>query len=129
MEVKGMVSSEERLRILNMLQEGKITAEEAHRLLSALSQAAPKSGPAPSGRGPRQLRVRITDSSNGRNKVNVSIPMGLVNIGLKMGARFIPSDADIDIEELKQAVEQGRTGKIVEFEDLETGERVEVWLE
>ncbi|MCB9437441.1 MAG: hypothetical protein H6673_10675 [Anaerolineales bacterium] len=129
MEVKGMVSSEERLRILNMLQEGKITAEEAHRLLSALSQATPKSSPSPSGRGPRQLRVRITDSINGRNKVNVSIPMGLVNIGLKMGARFIPSDADIDIEELKQAVEQGRTGKIVEFEDLETGERVEVWLE
>lgn len=123
-----MVSSEERLRILNMLQEGKITAEEAHRLLSALSQST-KSSPPPTGRVPRQLRVRITDSVNGRNKVNVSIPMGLVNIGLKMGARFIPSDADIDIEELKLAVEQGRTGKIVEFEDLETGERVEVWLE
>ena len=41
-----MASSEERMRILSMLQEGKITAEEANRLLSALNQAA-KAGQAP----------------------------------------------------------------------------------
>ncbi|NDJ85597.1 MAG: DUF2089 domain-containing protein [Chloroflexi bacterium] len=127
-----MVRSEERMRILSMLQEGKISAEEASRLLTALGQSsnnATKSKAATSGRNPRQLRVRITDTVSGRNKVNVNIPMGLVNIGLKMGARFIPNDADIDIEELKEAVEAGHVGKIVEFEDTESGERVEVWLE
>jgi hypothetical protein len=125
MEVKTMASSEERMRILSMLQEGKITAEEANRLLSALNQAA-KAGPK---RTPRQLRVRITDVNTGRAKVNVNIPMGLVNIGLKMGARFIPSDADIDVESVKEAISNGQMGKIVDMEDSEDGERVEVWVE
>ncbi len=123
-----MVSSEERMRILAMLSEGKITADEAQNLLMALGQNS-RGRPKTTTRAPRQLRVRITDISSGRNKVNVNIPMGLVNIGLKMGARFIPSDADIDIAELKEAVASGQSGKIVELEDTESGERVEVWLE
>jgi hypothetical protein len=126
MEVKTMASSEERMRILSMLQEGKITAEEANRLLSALNQAAKAGGPK---RTPRQLRVRITDVNTGRAKVNVNIPMGLVNIGLKMGARFIPSDADIDVDSVKEAISNGQMGKIVDMEDAEDGERVEVWVE
>lgn len=123
-----MASSEERKRILTMLSEGKITADEAHSLLAALGQGS-QDRARTGARTPRQLRVRITEISSGRSKVNVNIPMGLVNIGLKMGARFIPSDADIDIAELKEAVASGQSGKIVEFEDTESGERVEVWLE
>lgn len=124
-----MATSEERLRILTMLQEGKITADEANRLLSALKESTGNVRASAPNRQPRQLRVRITDTSSGRNKVNVNIPMGLVNIGLKMGARFIPSDADIDIEHLKVAIENGEMGKLVEVEDSDSGERVEVWLE
>ena len=55
--------------------------------------------------------------------------MGLVNIGLKMGARFIPSDADIDVDSVKEAISNGQMGKIVDMEDSEDGERVEVWVE
>lgn len=122
-----MPTPEERMRILQLLSEGKITAEEATRLLSALNQSSPK--PPPRTRQPRQLRVRITDIETGRNKVSVNIPMGLVNIGLKMGARFIPSDADIDINRLRTAIENGEFGKLVELDEPESGERVEVWLE
>lgn len=124
-----MATSEERLRILAMLQDGKITAEEANRLLSALGKSNPRSTGTATARQPRQLRVRITDTSSGRNKVNVNIPVGVVNIGLKMGARFIPSDADIDIDQLKTAIDNGDVGKLVELEDTDSGERVEVWLE
>ncbi len=128
-----MVTSEERMRILNLLQEGKITAEEASRLLSALTQTS-KTGstnarPTASGRIPRQLRVRVTDMKTDRTKVNVTIPMGLVNMGLKMGARFVPNDVDVDIEEIKEAIATGQMGKLVDAEDHEGGERVEVWVE
>ena len=34
--------------------------------------------------------MRVTDTRSGKNKVNVNIPMGLVNVGIKMGARFAP---------------------------------------
>ncbi|WP_416201808.1 SHOCT-like domain-containing protein, partial [Thermanaerothrix sp.] len=43
-----MISREERLKVLEMLQEGKITAEEAARLLEALEAApGPKAPPPP----------------------------------------------------------------------------------
>ncbi|PJF44548.1 MAG: hypothetical protein CUN55_03360 [Phototrophicales bacterium] len=123
-----MSISEERMRILQLLADEKITAEEANRLLSALNQASKKTT-TPRTRQPRHLKVRITDLKTGRNKVSVSIPMSLVNIGLKMGARFIPSDANIDIHRLQSAIENGEFGKLVELDDPDSDERVEVWLE
>jgi hypothetical protein len=115
-----------------MLQEGKITADEADRLLNALAQSSNKSKPRPAPvRDRRQLRVRVTDLDSGRATVNVNIPMGLVNMGIKLGARFIPSDADLgmDMDELMEAIESGESGKIVDVENLDDGERVEVWIE
>jgi hypothetical protein len=48
--LKGEAMREERLKVLSMLQEGKITAEEAERLLAALSGGAEETGEA----GPRR---------------------------------------------------------------------------
>lgn len=126
-----MVTSEERIRILQMLQEGKITADEADRLLNALAQSAktpPRTAP---NRDKRQLKVRVTDMNSGKTKVNVNIPMGLISMGMKMGARFIPSDSDlgVNMEDLLAAIDSGETGKFVDAEDFEKGERVEVWVE
>ena len=57
-----MTTTEERLRILKMIEEGTITAEEGAGLLSAVAESASKKKPA---RGdavpPRWFRVRVTD--------------------------------------------------------------------
>lgn len=111
-----------------MIQEGKITAEEGANLLQALS-TAPKTPPSPPARDPRLLRVRITDLTSGKTKVNVNIPMGLVNVGVKLGARFTPSNAGLNYDEIMDAIKSGASGKIVDVEDLESGEHVEVWVE
>ena len=67
-----MVSTEERMRILQMIDDGKITAEEGARLLAALSEA-PKVKPRRSLRdaagGARWLRIRVQDTTNDRRKV------------------------------------------------------------
>lgn len=123
-----MTTSEERMRILQMIHEGKITAEEGASLLQALSSGKPKAAPSPS-RDPRLLRVRITDLNSNKTKVNVNIPMGLVNVGVKLGARFAPTSTNIDYDEIMEAIKSGASGKIVDVEDLESGERVEVWVE
>ncbi len=124
-----MGTSEERLRILKMLEEGTITADEAARLLQALSAGQKAGGVKAGGREPRWLRVRITDMDTGKNKVSINIPMGLVKTGIRMGARFVPGDADIDYQELIEALQSGEMGKILEVEDEEQGERVEIWAE
>lgn len=120
-----MATTEERMTILNMVQEGKINAEEGVRLLQALQASKKKVA----GRDPRWLRIRVTDLKTGQSKVNVNIPMSLVNVGIKMGARFAPESIGIDHQELMDALKAGTTGKIADFEDTAEAERVEIWSE
>lgn len=128
-----MTTAEERMRILRMIQEGKITAEEGAKLLEALGSSRKKTTVPPAyrleGRDKRLLRVRITDLDTGKTKINVNIPMGLVSVGVRLGARFMPAQADVDYDEIMTAIDEGESGKIVDVEDAESGERIEVWIE
>ena len=71
----------------------------------------------------------MTDVATGKASINVNLPMGLVNVGLRMGARFVPEMQGMDLEELAEAMRQGLTGKIVDMVDEEQGQRVEVYVE
>lgn len=125
-----MGTAEERMRILKMLEEGTITAEDATRLLQALSAGRAGNGSkTATGREARWLRVRITDTLTGESKVSINVPMGLVRTGVRMGARFVPSDADVDYQEIMNAIQGGETGKIFEMVDEEQGEKIEIWAE
>ncbi|MEW6579712.1 MAG: hypothetical protein AB1435_11020 [Chloroflexota bacterium] len=123
-----MTTAEERMRILQMIQEGKVTAEEGARLLQALGSSSRPASPVPA-RDPRLLRVRITDLASGKTKVNVNIPMSLVTVGIKLGARFTPHSANVDYDEILEAIKGGTSGKLVDMEDVTSGEHVEVWVE
>ena len=87
-----MASQEERMQILRMREEGKISAAEGADLLRALESAdrGAASEPLKGSSKPRWFRVRVTDIQTGRKKVDVNIPMALVNVGIKMGAKFAP---------------------------------------
>jgi hypothetical protein len=120
--------SEERARILQMVSENKIDAEQGVALLNALRTSA--QAPNPSGTtGAHWFRVRITDMETGRTKVNVNLPIGLVKVGLKLGARFAPEVEDLDWDELVTAIQEGASGKLVDVEDIEDGDKVEVYVE
>jgi len=67
--------------------------------------------------------------ATGKTKVNVNLPMGLVDMGLRFGAQFAPDLADFNMDELMAAIEEGAQGKILEVEDAEDGERVEIFIE
>jgi len=123
-----MTTAEERMKILKMIQEKKITAEEGAKLLAALGKSEQKQSTPAEGES-RWLRVRITDLDSGKASVNINLPMGLVNVGLKMGARFVPNVEGIHAEELTEALRQGMTGKIMDILDEEEGQRVEVYVE
>lgn len=118
---------EERRRILDMLAEGTITAEQAEALLRALGEGVPRppgpERPMPPARAAahalamaalegrqvqrkaRSLQIRITkERDDGKHTdVNVTVPLGLV----KFASKFIPQHArarlgehEIDIENL-----------------------------
>jgi len=124
-----MALKEERMQILKMIEDGTITADEGAKLLAALEEGAGKGEQIAPGGQARWMRIRVTDLNTGRAKVNVNLPMGLVSLGVKMGARFAPEMEDIDLDEVIQAIKDGAQGKIVEVEDEEDNERVQIYIE
>lgn len=133
-----MVTSEERLKILNLVQEGKITPQEGIRLLEVLARTPAPRGTPPSPvipsppmalGGPRWLRVRVTDTATGKTRVNVRLPVTLLNAGAKMGARFSPELGQEQMDEIMNAIKAGEIGQILDIYDDEDKEHVEVLLE
>ena len=126
-----MASSEERMKILKMIEEGKLSAEEGTRLLSALSSGSRlvSSAGGLAASGAKWLRVRVTDVNTGRSKATVQIPIGLIDAGIKIGAHFAPEIDGVDMNELMEALRTGMTGKIIDVTDDEDGEHVEIFVE
>jgi hypothetical protein len=122
-----MASAEERMRILKMIEQKQVSAADGARLLDAL-RAGDDPGTVETSKA-RWLRVRVTNRSNGRAKVNVNIPIGLLDVGLKMGARFAPDMAGMDLNAIQAAINKGLQGKIVDLDDEEDDEHVEVFVE
>jgi hypothetical protein len=83
----------------------------------------------PPGSEAKWLRVRVTDLKSDRTSVNVNLPMSLVNVGLKLGAQFVPDTEGIDFRQVQEALRAGLTGKIVDLEDVDEGQRVEIYVE
>jgi len=91
--------NEERKKILDMLSQGKITAEEAERLISALSDPG-ETGSSVDVRLPKYLRVMVEPSpeNKGGDRVNIRVPLKLIKAGLKL-ASFIPKDARTQVND------------------------------
>ena len=91
--------SGERKKILDMLAEGKVTADEAERLL-ALVDAGSEGGEAPGRSGGlpfRYLRVCVEPNPDageeaGGERVNIRVPLALLKAGMKLGS-LIPHEA------------------------------------
>ena len=124
-----MATNEERMKILKMIDEGKITAEEGAKLLSTLGESrkpARKPGITPSVGGARWLKVRVTDMMTGKAKATVNLPLGLVDAGLNIASKYAP---DVAFDELVEAINAGAEGKIIDVFDEEDGEHVEIFIE
>lgn len=146
------MSTQEHMKILEMIANGQITAEEGSRLLDASGAAAgaesrptgtasPGKEPAPkptlATRSPRWAtgpngstrRLRVNVVENGGTKVNVNLPLSLMEVGLRIGGRFVDElkDVEDEMQMLLEAIANDVTGKIVEVDD--EGTHVEVYIE
>ncbi len=128
---------EEIAKVLEMVQAGRITAQEGQQLLEAMGAYEE---PAPAGKGlaarkAAKLYVKV-DSANG-DKVNVALPLTLIksgmNLGFSIGNQYSGGALkDIDLEEVMRLVDEmaaeGGTGDIVNVESAD-GDRVHIYLE
>ena len=125
--------NEEKMMILKMVQDGKITADEAAKLLESLESGSAKEGKKQNqsplkGEG-KIFRVAITDTVTGKSRANIRMPLSVIGIGMKFGAHFAPQIEGIETGDLMDAIRGGQVGKILDVFDEEDGEHVEIYIE
>jgi hypothetical protein len=103
---------EERKQILEMLAEGKITTEDAERLLDKLgtSQSEGSSSDAVGGENRRKKLkyFRVVVDDNDGDKVNVRVPLSLIKTGIAL-ASVLPHDVNRKLGE--KGVDLGKLGE------------------
>ncbi|MGH3280195.1 MAG: SHOCT-like domain-containing protein [Trebonia sp.] len=85
----------QRRQILEMLAEGKLTADEAGRLIDALGQQEPEPSPGAAPRQkrrPKYLRVVVVDNSSadGPGRINIRVPLQLLRAGVRLTSLIPP---------------------------------------
>ena len=126
------MTTDERMRILQMIQNNKITAQEGAQLLETMSTNQPAEHQRPTSDSHSKqgwFRVRVTDLYTGNAKTTVNIPLSVIDWGLKMGSRYSGEISGIDIEELKELLRSAADGKLVDVVDEQDGEHVEIFVD
>lgn len=94
--------SDNKKRILEMLEAGKITSAEALELLSALEKNEEKEKPLDAARKIRYLRVQVDPphgyAGEGTGKVNIRVPVSLIKAGMKLTS-LMPESAAGQVED------------------------------
>jgi hypothetical protein len=113
-------------KILGLVAEGKLSAEEADEILSALNsqQAEPaESTPGAQSAAPAEakksthLRIEVTDG--GKQVVNLRVPLNIAG----WASNFLPGLSDQDSDRIRGAVASGTRGTILDVTDND-GSRV-----
>ena len=95
--------NEERRKVLDMLAQGKITVEEAEKLLAAVGETETGAATGTDAAGRRSwkyLRVQVEPGPNSEkgDRVNIRVPFKLIRAGLKFAA-FIPHEAHAKVNQ------------------------------
>ncbi len=121
-------STDERNRILAMVEAGQITAAQAAELLDTLTPTLEQSM---SKSENRTVRIWLTDMSTNQRKMNVTatLPVYLLSTSLRLLARFVSQINDSTIQHVVRAIEKDMTGRLLDVQDLEEGKRIEIYVE
>ncbi len=125
--------SQEKLKILEMIQQKTITPQEGAELLKALEKGDQVNIPLKKKEAFKMFKIRIKSSDG--DKVNITIPLEFAKVALR-SQKGIPNldkkinnmNVDIDFEHVLDLIEQGTDGKIVDIESGD-GDKVEIYIE
>ncbi len=117
-------------RVLRLVSEGHLTAEEAGPILDALANRPPRPSDAPDPEAPlpgrdspaRALRIEVRES--GRSVINLRVPLSLGRAAINR----VPGISEFTSERIREAIAAGIKGPIVEVDD-DDGDGVKVSIE
>jgi hypothetical protein len=120
--------NEEKMRILKLLEEKKISSSEAMDLLEALGRPAADMA----GKRGRALRIRVYEDGSAEPKVNINVPLGWAKfmapfIEGKIKAKLADKGYDVDLGKIQEAIDTQEPIKIIDVQD--GGDKVEIYIE
>jgi hypothetical protein len=121
-----MPDAAERMRILRMIRDHEITAEEGAKLLGGSGETGT---PGPARQHPADgkcLRITAADMASRLLKASVRVPIGLHDAGTKIGVRFSPEVEGINMAQVMDATRAGVSGKVIDVADERAGEHIEI---
>lgn len=129
-----MTREDERLMILDMLERGKVTSDEADKLLTSLNPSQPDSelevapdDPADKTRRAHWIRIRVSELSSGKRKFSLTLPLFIMRLGIQFGKRYTGDSLDSSSFEIgKEFFRKPVKGKVVDASDPEDDEHVEI---
>ncbi|MGC9002138.1 MAG: LiaI-LiaF-like domain-containing protein [Dictyoglomus sp.] len=115
---RSLRMKEERYKILKLVEEGRIKADEAEELIKTLEETSKKEK--------RYLRVNVIE--NGKNIVNINVPLSLLKWGLKFANTYAEKygeKVEISPEEIENLVnDPDFRGKLVDINTPEDNVQV-----
>ena len=120
--------------MLRMLEHGQISAHDAAQLLDALEASAePARDTASDKSRVRTIRLRLTNlkSRSQSQHLNVvgTMPVSVLRSALRFGTQLIPQLNTNAARDLIRSIDSGTTGRLLDLQDLERGERLEIFAE
>lgn len=121
---------DDKLRILEMIENKTITAAEGAELFKALDKNEVKSVTKQKKNAFKMFKIKVLSADG--DKVNVQIPIEFAKIALSSEKGFMKMDKieglDLDVEQLLGMIDSGMLGKIVDIESAD-GDIVEIVIE
>lgn len=126
--------TDERNRILSMVEAGQISAAQAAQLLDALVMQQSQSDQRIERTERWQshtIRIWISDMTTRRQKIKMTatLPVYLLSVSLRMLSRLAPHLDNNTIQHILETIERGATGRVLDVQDLEEGKRLEIFVE
>lgn len=120
--------NEEKMRILKLLEEKKISSTEAMELLEALGRPSAEGA----GKRGRALRIRVYEEGSAEPKVNINVPLGWAKfmapfIEGKIKSRLADKGYTVDLGKIQEAIDTQEPMKIIDVQD--GGDKVEIYIE
>ena len=115
-------------RVLRLVSDGRLTAEEAGPILDSLEAGEGRSaGHAPADSGPstgdtpaRALRVEV--SERGRTVINLRVPLSLGRAAINR----VPGISEATSDRIREAIAAGIKGPILDVDDEGDGVRISI---
>lgn len=124
----GGAMQNERFMILQMVQDGTVSADEGSRLLETvdrLERTQPVPKPPVPPKPAKTVHIVITNSK-GEREIDLNLPLALVDMGLNIVSKFA-GDKFAEVPNIRKIAESGFTGKLL---DINQGsDRIEITLE